>query len=311
MHRLVQGDAVFAVFGAAGVPGRAVTGFLDSLGVPDVFVGTPCSCVNVPTRQPDVFGWPLGDVREGKILGTYVAEHFTRQKVAVLFQPNRSMRDAVHGFMAVANGVNVVARQAVARPSQEKAGMKAARAAGAQVLVAFTRHEVTVRLAAEAKGLPLVAAGAGLAFGLPDGVITDGFLPSPGASASSAAASWVSLFRKIDVRYLPHMAFSPEVIDGMASAYEMAAAMLQAGPQLTRPGLISALSSIPSGPVGAPLEYSRADHGGPGGAYVGMIRGGALVADTSVMVTDATIGGMVSVYGGKWNVAPRNGIPPH
>jgi hypothetical protein len=179
------------------------------------------------------------------------------------------------------------------------------------VLVAFTSRGVTARLAAQAKGVPLVAAGAGLADRLPDRVITDGFLPSVAASPKSAAGSWIALFRKIQARYLPHLALSPQVIDGMASAYEMAAAMFRTGPQLTRQGLISALSGMPSGPVGAPLAYSAADHGGPQGAYVGVIRHGVLVAGTEVMVTDATRGGLVTMYNGKWGAAPGNGIPPH
>jgi len=310
-HRLVQGDAVFAVFGSAGVPGTAVTGFLDSLGVPDVFVGTACACVNAPARLPRVFGWPLGDVREGKILGAYVAEHFTGMKVAVLFRPGRSGREAVAGFTAATRGVKVAARMVVARPSQAAAGVRAAKAAGARVLVAFTAPGVTARLAAEANGVPLVAGGAGLADRLPDGVITDGFLPSAAAPAKSPAGSWVALFRRIRARYLPHSALSPEVIDGMASAYEMAAAMFRAGPQLTRPGLISALSAMPSGPVGAPLAYSATDHGGPQGAYVGVIHRGVLVVGTGVLVTDTTRSGMVTVYRGNWKAAPANGVPPH
>jgi hypothetical protein len=65
------------------------------------------------------------------------------------------------------------------------------------MLVAFTSPNVTAKLAATEKRLKLVAAEAGLAVGLPDGVITDGFLPSPAASSKSAAGSWVALFRKI------------------------------------------------------------------------------------------------------------------
>jgi ABC-type branched-subunit amino acid transport system substrate-binding protein len=311
VHRLVQGDAVFAVFGSAGIPGKAVTGFLDSLGVPDVFVGTGCSCVNAPTRLPQVFGWPLGDLREGKILGAYVARNLTGKKVAVLYRPSRSGRDALAGFTAAARGVKFASRVAVNSPSQAAAALHAAKAAVARVLVAFTSRDVTAKLAAEAKGLPLVAAGAGLADRLADGVITDGFLPSVAAPAKSAAGSWVALFRKIQARYLPHVALGPEVIDGMASAYEMAAAMFRAGPQLTRPGLISALSQMPAGPVATPLAYSATDHGGPQGAYVGVIRRGALVAGTGVLVTDTTRDGKVTAYEGAWEAAPSNGVPPH
>jgi len=59
--------------------------------------------------------------------------------------------------------------------------------------------------------VPLVAADSGLADGLPDGVITDSFLPSPGAPAKSAAASWIALFSRIRARYLRGEPLSPAV----------------------------------------------------------------------------------------------------
>jgi ABC-type branched-subunit amino acid transport system substrate-binding protein len=309
VHRLVQGEAVFAVFGAAGVPGTAVTGFLDSAGVPDVFAGSGCSCVNVPGQLPGVFGWLLGDVREGKILGAYVAQHYAGQKVGVLYGPGRAGRDGLAGFKAAAGGVRVAARVKVSGPSQAAAGVRAARAAGARVLVAFTGPGVTAKMTAAAGALPMVAAGSGLADGLPDGVITDGFLPSAGAPARSRAGSWVALFRKIRDKYLPHAALSPAVIGGMASAYEMTAAMFRAGPTLTRPGLVAALNGLPPGPAGVPLAYTTGDHGGPEGAYVGLIRGGVLVPATGALVTGTANAAGVMPYGGRWAAAPSSGIP--
>lgn len=310
VHRLVQGDAVFAVFGALGLQGTAVTGFLDSAGVPDVFAGSGCSCVNAPGRLPEVFGWPLGDVREGKILGAYVARRYAGQRVAVLYRPDAAGRNGLAGFEAAARGVRIAAKAAVAGPASVAAGVRAATAAGARVLAAFTSPAVTRRLAGTAR-VPLVAAGSGLAAGLPDGVITDGFLPSAGAPAKSPAGSWVTLFRQVRTRYLPALPLSPAVMDGMAAAYEMAAAMFRAGVNLSRAGLVAALDGLPPGPAAVPLAYTAADHGGPRGAYVGVIRGGMLVPGAGTLVTSAAKTGPVTLYSSRWAAAPRGGVPPH
>ena len=237
VHELVQGDAVFAVFGADGVPGKAVSGFLDTSGVPDVFAGSGCSCVDSPAL-PEVFGWSLGDVREGKILGAYIAQHYQDEKVGVLYRPGRAGRDLLDAFTGAASGVRLAAKITVADPSGAVAGAKAACAAGAKVLVTFTSPAMSAQLASAPRRLPLVVAGSGLADRLPDGVITDGFLPSAGAPAKSAAGSWVALFRTIRGKYLKDLALSPAVIDGMASAYEMAAAMFRRRPaaDASRPG---------------------------------------------------------------------------
>ncbi len=118
----------------------------------------------------------------------------------MLYKPGAAARDAVSGFTRAARGVRVAARVAVAGRSQAAAGVRAAKAVGARVLVAFTSPGVVAGLAAG--NLPVVAAGSGLAAGLPDGVVTDGFLPSAAAPAKSPAGSWVALFGKVRLRYL-------------------------------------------------------------------------------------------------------------
>ncbi len=151
VHRLVQGDAVFAVFGAVGAQGTAVTGFLDSAGVPDVFAGSGCSCVNEPARMPEVFGWPLGDVREGKILGAYVARHYAGEKIAVAYRPDAAGRNGLAGFVATARGVRVAAKVAVAGPAGAAAAVHAAKAVGVTVIGAFTPARVTAKPASRSR----------------------------------------------------------------------------------------------------------------------------------------------------------------
>jgi len=207
----------------------------------------------------------------------------------------------------------------VASPSGAAAGVAAAKAAGARLVVAFTSPGVVAALgtamASARWRVPVVAAGSGLASGLPDGVMTDGFLPSAAAPANGSlgrsAGAWIALFRKIRDRYLPHSPLSPALIDGMSCAYEMAATLFRAGTNLTRPGLIAALDGLPPGPAAAPLAYAATDHGGVQGAYVGMIRGGVLVPMSGVWITGAAAGGPVTPYTGVQAAAPANGIPPH
>lgn len=317
MHRLVQGESVFAIFGAQGVQGSAVTSFLDLSGVPDVFAGPGCGCTGVPARLTDVFGWAPGGLVEAKVLGAWAAQEYAGQKVAVAYAPGASGRTSLAAFATAAHGVRIAARISMASASAVADGVRAAKASGARVLVAFTPPDVVTAasqaMATQRWQVPLAAGASGLATGLPNGVITDGFLPTAGASAHGslgpAAPTWVALFRKIRNKYLPHTPFSQAMIDGMSSAYEMAQALLRAGPNLTRPGLIAALNGMAPGPVAAPLALTTQNHSGAQGGYVGVLRGGVLVPLTKVWLTSATTSGPVTPYAGVQVVAPANGMP--
>jgi len=72
---------------------------------------------------------------------------------------------------------------------------------------------------------------------------------------------------------------------------------------------VAALGGMLPGPAGAPLAYTAADHGGPEGGYLGVVRGGAVVPQTGVLVTDATTPGLVRPYPGTWQAAPASGVP--
>ncbi len=319
VHQLVQGESVFAVFGAQGGQGSAVTGFLDVSGVPDVFAGPGCGCLGVPARLAEVFGWATGEGREGKVLGAWAARRYQGARMAVAYEPDMAGRNGLAAFTAEARGVRVAARIALQGSSSARAAVAVAKAARARVLVAFTSPGVVAALAkamaAARWRVPLVVASSGLGSGLPDGVITDGFLPSTGMSASGpagrAAATWVALFRKIRDQYLPRSPLSPAVIGGMSAAYEFASALFRAGQNLSRPRLIAALDGLPPGPAAVPLVFSPDDHGGAQGGYVGVIRGGVLVPLSDASITSATAGGPVTPYAGSWAAAPVDGIPVH
>jgi Periplasmic binding protein len=73
-HQLVQQDAVFAMFGEGDTAANlAVATYLNAARIPDVFPNSNCDCLNSPGALPYTFGWQLSGLREGKILGWYVA----------------------------------------------------------------------------------------------------------------------------------------------------------------------------------------------------------------------------------------------
>src|SRR5438093_1298715 len=77
VRQLVLQDNVYAVFDGLGTPTHlAAVSFLNAQKVPDVFVASGCLCWNDPAKNQQTFGWQLDYVREGKILGQYVKQHF-------------------------------------------------------------------------------------------------------------------------------------------------------------------------------------------------------------------------------------------
>ena len=92
VRQLVLKDNVYAIFDGLGTPTHlAVAPFLNSEKVPDVFVASGCECWNDPAKLPETFGWQLDYVREGKILGQYVKDHFKGKKIGYLL-PERRVR---------------------------------------------------------------------------------------------------------------------------------------------------------------------------------------------------------------------------
>src|SRR6266576_3271147 len=82
VRQLVLQDSVYAMFDGLGTPTPlAAVSFLNAEKVPDVFVASGCECWNDPTKNPQTFGWQLDYIREGKILGQYVTQHFAGKKL--------------------------------------------------------------------------------------------------------------------------------------------------------------------------------------------------------------------------------------
>src|SRR5438067_20553 len=87
VRQLVLQDHVYAIFDGLGTPTHlAVESFLNAQKIPDVFVASGCDCWNATSTAPQTFGWQLDYIREGKILGQYVAKHFAGKKIGYFYQ---------------------------------------------------------------------------------------------------------------------------------------------------------------------------------------------------------------------------------
>jgi ABC-type branched-subunit amino acid transport system substrate-binding protein len=300
--------------------------------VPDVFVASGCDCWNDPSKYPQTFGWQLDYIREGKILGAYIKQHFAGKKIGYFYQNDEFGQDGVKGLDYEIPSSQVVSRQTYV-PTNVNVGPQVAalKASGAQVVVSFSIPAFTALLKLTSLKLgfsptlvvsnvgedPITLGGLLEAFAkqggatvngnqLTQGIISDGYLPTLGATGNS----WIALFKKVHDTYDAKAPFDGNVLYGEAVAYAFVQAMMKAGKNPTRADLVSAINAgLPQGPVVAPYAYSSTNHDGVTGAYIGVIKNGALVQQGPVYVTDTTPTGAVTTYTGSEQAAPASGMP--
>jgi branched-chain amino acid transport system substrate-binding protein len=333
VRQLVLQDNVYAIFDGLGTPTHlAVESFLNAQKVPDVFVASGCDCWNQPSTDPETFGWQLDYIREGKILGQYIKQHFAGKKIAYFYQDDEFGMDGVKGLDYEIPSSMVVSRQSYVDTNVNIAPQVAAlRASGAQVVVSFSIPAFTALLKLNSLKLgysptlvvsdvgadPITLSGLLESFAkqggatvngnqLTDGIITDGYLPTLGDTSNS----WISLFSKIHTEYDPKPPFDGNVLFGEAVAYTFVQAMLKAGRNPTRADLVNAINAgLPQGPAVAPYAYSSTNHAGITGAYIGVINNGVLVQQGSDLTTDTTASGPITTLTATQQPAPASGIP--
>jgi ABC-type branched-subunit amino acid transport system substrate-binding protein len=333
VRQLVLQDSVYAIFNGLGTPTHlAAVSFLNAQKVPDVFVASGCNCWNAPSTYPQTFGWQLDYIREGKILGQYVKQHFAGKKIGYFYQNDEFGLDGVKGLDYEIPKSMVVSRQTYVPTNVNIAPAVAAlRASGAQVIVSFSIPAFTALLKLNGLKLgytptlvvsnvgadPITLSGLLEAFAkqggatvngnqLTAGIITDGYLPTLGNTGNS----WIALFKKVHDQYDAKAPFDGNVLYGEAVAYTFVQSMLKAGRNPTRADLVNAINGgLPQGPSVAPYAYSSTDHDGITGAYIGTINNGVLVQQGSVFTTDTSATGPVTAFTGTQEPAPSSGIP--
>ena len=333
VRQLVLQDNVYAVFDGLGTPTHlAAVSFLNAEKVPDVFVASGCECWNDPAKNPETFGWQIDYIREGKILGQYVKQHFAGKKVGFFYQNDEFGQDGVKGLLDEIPASMVVSKQTY-DPTNVNIGpaVAALRASGAQVVVSFSIPAFTALLKLNSLKVgfnpTLVVSNVGSdaitlsglleAFAkqggskvngnqLINGIITDGYLPA----LASADNSWITLFKKVHDQYDAKAPFDGNVLYGEAAAYTFVQALFKAGRNPTRASLVSAIEAgLPQGPAVAPYDYSSSSHFGITGTYMGVIGNGTLTEEGSALTTDTTATGAITPYSGTQQTAPASGIP--
>jgi branched-chain amino acid transport system substrate-binding protein len=333
VRQLVLQDNVYAIFNGLGTPTHlAVVSFLNSQKIPDVFVASGCDCWDNPSTYPQTFGWQLDYIREGKILGAYIAKHFAGKKIGYFSQDDEFGMDGVKGLDYEIPKADVVSRQTYVPTNVNIAPQVAAlKASGAQVVVAFSIPAFTALLKLNSLKLgfsptlvvsdvgsdPITLGGLLEAFAkqggatvngneLTAGIISDGYGPSVGDTSNS----WIKLFKMVHDQYDAKAPFDGNVLYGEGVAYTFVQAMLKAGRNPTRADLVNAINGgLPQGDFSAPLAYSSTDHDGATGAYIAVIKNGVLTQTGPVYVTDTTPTGAVTAYTGTQPAAPASGIP--
>jgi ABC-type branched-subunit amino acid transport system substrate-binding protein len=332
VRQLVLQDNVYAMFDGLGTPTHlAAVQFLNSEKVPDVFVASGCECWNEPSTEPETFGWQIDYVREGKILGQYVKQHFAGKKVAFFYQNDEFGQDGVKGLEDEIPASMIATKQSYVDTNVNIAPQVAAlRASGAQVVISFSIPAFTALLKLNTLKLgfsptlvvsdvgsdPITLSGLLESFAkqggatvngneLTNGMITDEYLP-----ALNASDSWYTLFKKVHDQYDAKAPLDGNVFFGMAVAYTFVQAMLKAGRNPTRADLVSAIESgLPQGPMISPFAYAAGDHAGATGAYIGIIKNGVVTQQGPVLITDTSATGAITTYTGTEQQAPASGIP--
>jgi len=333
VHQLVLQNSVFAIFNGLGTPTHlAVVKYLNASKVPDLFIASGCDCWNNPAAYPYSFGWQLDYVREGKILGAYIKQHFPGKKIAYFYQNDEFGQDGVKGLDMEIPHSQVVARESYVPTNVNIAPqVTVLKGSGAQVVVSFAIPAFNALFKLTSLKLSynptLVASNVGTdpqtlgglleAFAkqggatvngnqLTQGIITDGYLPTLGSTGNS----WIALFKKVHDTYDAKAPFDGNVLYGMAVAYTFVQAMLKAGKNPTRAGVVKAIEGgLPQGVSVAPYTYSMTDHQGVSGAFIGIIKNGAIVQQGPVWTTDTTPTGPVTQFSGSQPAAPASGMP--
>ncbi|MEU9130113.1 ABC transporter substrate-binding protein [Kitasatospora sp. NPDC048540] len=328
VHELVEQDKVFAIVGGQGTPTHTkVTDYLNSQKVPDLFVGSGCPCWDAPSTHPYTFGWPLDYIREGKILGAYVASAFPGKKVAYFTQNDDFGKSGVEGLDRTVPASSVVTRQTYEPGNLDiTPQMTAIDNAKADVIIAYTipTYTAQLRLAQIKLGNtaqlvvsypgadPLTLSqllnsyaaqsGSGSGDALIQGMVTDTFLPP-----LSGSSGWSDLFMKVRDHYAPSLPESALAQYGMGVAFSFTQALQKAGKNPTRQSIVDAVQSGGlTSPGLVPYAYSAQSHAGFSGSQVAEIKGTELTLQGKPLTTDDG-NGPVTAYTGDLPTA-LNGL---
>jgi ABC-type branched-subunit amino acid transport system substrate-binding protein len=309
VNQLVLEDEVFAIVGGLGTPTHsAVLDFLNSEGVPDLFVSSGSLLWgDDPETNPYTFGWQTDYESEGKIIGQYIADEFPDAKVGLFLQDDDFGEDGEQGIRSYIDDQIVGAERYTPGNTQIGPQIAALQAAGADFVVGFNVPSYTAlsQLAALQLGyqpqwfysnvgsdptlvgslLNNFSQGKVTDASVLDGTLTTDYLPT----VDEPDNPWVQLFQKVWDASGQEGDLTNYRIYGMAQAYTTVQALQAAGQNPTRDGLVDAIEQAGGdweGPVLAPFRYSEDSHMGTSGMSISQITGTSTEEVRPVQLTD-------------------------
>ena len=332
VNELVLEDEVFAIMGGLGTPTHsAVVDFLNSEGVPDLFVASGSLLWGEdPETNPYSFGWQTDYESEGKVIGQYIAENLPDAKVGLFLQDDDFGEDGEAGLLQYIEDQVVETQRYTSGGTNVGPQMAALQASGADVIVGFNTPSYTAltQLTALQLGfqpsqwiysnvgsdpalvgslLARFSQGAVSDASLLDGVLTTEYMPGVDAPDDP----WVQLWQKVWDESGQEGELTNYRIYGMAQAYTMVQALQSAGQNPTRDDLVEAVETVGAeweGPAFSPFRYSTDSHMGISGMQVSRLAGTTAEPETGILVTD--IGDAeIEESEGEAATPPESGIP--
>jgi branched-chain amino acid transport system substrate-binding protein len=270
-RRLVEQDKVFAIFNSLGTEHNLATReYLNASKVPQLFVASGATTWGRDAaRYPQTIGFQPSYQAEGWVYGTYLARTKPRAKIAVLAQNDNYGRDLLVGLK---RGIQRSAARIVAAETYDVAAsdvqpqIARLKASGSDTLVLFATpkyviqsYEYANRLGwrplvinnalSSASNVMLIASERG-GNKTVNGSVSVVFLKDPTDPAWRDDVA-MRLYRSIMARYAKGAnANDVSHVYGMAVAHALVEVVKQAGPNLTRAGVLKQARSlsIPASP---------------------------------------------------------------
>ncbi len=332
-NELVLKDEIFAMVGGLGTPTHAaVVDFLNSEKVPDLFVSSGSIQWGDDTgTKPYTFGWQPDYESEGKIIGQYVADNMPDAKVGLFLQDDDLGRDSEMGVRRYLDKQIVAVERYTSGNTDVAPQIAGLQAKGADLVLSFNTPSYTAlsqlvalklnykptwfyaNIGSDPKlvGSLLSKFSEGAVDGAAplDGVLTTEYIPG----VDSTDDPWVQLWQKVWDENGGKGELTNYRVYGMSKAYAFVQALMAAGPDPTREGIVEAMEKWdPSwpGPELAPYRFSADSHLGISGMRIVELEGGVGQPLSPVLTTDIGDAPIEEDSSGQGDDAPpENGVP--
>jgi ABC-type branched-subunit amino acid transport system substrate-binding protein len=276
VRRLVEQDEVFAILGGLGTATHMqVVDYLKDQGVPDFFVSTGAlEWVKNPEERPNVFGILPNYIGEGMVMGQYIAENYAGGKLGFIGQNDDFGQDGFEGVTrGVGDALEILPEETFeAADPDVNSQVDRLQAAGADVLVVFAvprqapaaiKHaradlgwDVPIFISTvSANELTILLAGADNI----EGVMSVEALKHAYETDDPAIQKHLEIMKQ----YAGIEGASNLTLYGQSLAEGFLNVLKQAGPDLTREGLIQAAENGPAFTCSVcyfPAKLSKTDH---------------------------------------------------